>query len=556
MVLELADLMADGRWGDAQFFGGNRNTQMPRGSLESLQSCQWRQLSKHGDLPFDIRRYSSKFVEMGQEFVLHDERNVRYFGRRGAMGKRRILIIGGGASGTLAALHLLSSGSDVQVRIIEPRAELGHGLAYSTLDDGHVLNVRSTNMSAFPDDPGHFKRWLAARSADKRGGGDSEFVPRRLFGIYLCELLADLHNDTGRLEIVRGTCTALTVENDVVVARMADGSALEADQAILATGNEPLNSGLFKTDFLEPWSIGIERSIAPDDSLLILGSGLTMVHFVVSLLRRRHRGTITVLSRRGLIPQVHKTIAAKIYGLAELPSRFSPPSMLAWLRKEARLAVHSGSDWRAVMDGVRPYTQWIWQNMSLKARKQFLRHARPWWDTHRHRMAPGIADELQSVLASGQLRVVAGKMLSARRSAAGLQIEYWVRGRRQLEALTVAHAVQCTGICTDPFASNNPLIRQLIASGLGRADSLGLGLEVTRDCAVTNRSGEPSTRIFAIGPITRAAFWEITAVPDIRNQCALLANRLSLGAKAKRDRSRTEPGTVQVSGGTAHPGVP
>ena len=92
-------------------------------------------------------------------------------------------------------------------------------------------------------------------------------MPRRLFGIYLCELLADLHNDTGRLEIVRGTCTALTVENDVVVARMADGSALEADQAILATGNEPLNSGLFKTDFLEPWSIGIERSIAPDDFL-------------------------------------------------------------------------------------------------------------------------------------------------------------------------------------------------------------------------------------------------------------------------------------------------
>ena len=196
--------------------------------------------------------------------------------------------------------------------------------------------------------------------------------------------------------------------------------------------------------------------------------------------------------------------------------------------------------------------------MSLKARKQFLRHARPsvGHPSPSHGAGDRL-DQLQSVLASGQLRVVAGKMLSARRSAAGLQIEYWVRGRRQLEALTVAHAVQCTGVRTDPFASNNPLIRQLIASGLGRADSLRTRvLQVTRDCAVTNRSGEPSTRIFAIGPITRAAFWEITAVPDIRNQCALLANRLSLGAKAKRDRSRTEPGTVQVSGGTAHPGVP
>jgi uncharacterized NAD(P)/FAD-binding protein YdhS len=44
--------------------------------------------------------------------------------------------------------------------------------------------------------------------------------------------------------------------------------------------------------------------------------------------------------------------------------------------------------------------------------------------------------------------------------------------------------------------------------------------------AVDPGSGVPSERLFAIGPVTRAAFWEIVAVPDIRNQCAALANRL------------------------------
>ncbi len=224
---------------------------------------------------------------------------------------------------------------------------------------------------------------------------------------------------------------------------------------------------------------------------------------------------------------------AKCYSLSDLPFNNSPAKILAWLRKEARRAAHDGADWRIVMDGIRPYTQWIWQMMSLKARRQFLHHARPWWDIHRHRMAPHVAAEFQFAVASGQVRVVPGKLLSAEQARDGLQIAFWTRGRRRVEALTVNHAVQCMGIGTDPFASSNPLIRNLLASGLGRADPLCLGLEVTRECAVVDREGIASSRIFAVGPITRAAFWEITAVPDIRNQCALLANRLSLRSRQR-----------------------
>jgi uncharacterized NAD(P)/FAD-binding protein YdhS len=445
---------------------------------------------------------------------------------------RRILIIGGGASGVLAALHLLSGNSDVHVSLVEARAQLGCGLAYSTVDEGHVLNVRTGNMSAFPDDPEHFTRWLASRTDARSPDALSAFVPRRLFGLYLCELLTTLGNATGRLQVIHGLCTALSVDNEIVVARLATGTALEADQAILATGNEPMRNVPF--NFSDPWSLELEHNIASDESLLIVGSGLTMIDFVISLRRRGHKGLINVVSRRGLTPRVHASVQAKIYGLSDLPARISPATMLAWLRKEVRLAERNGSDWRSVMDGIRPYTQWLWQTMSRKSRGQFLRHARPWWDIHRHRMAPHVAAEFQSALASGQLRLIAGKLLSAQQSSNGLRLEFWIRGRRQVETLTVDHAVQCTGIGTDPFASSNPLIRHLLASGLARADPLGLGLEVTRECAVIDRSGVASNQIFAVGPITREAFWEITAVPDIRNQNALLANRLSLKSRQKR----------------------
>jgi uncharacterized NAD(P)/FAD-binding protein YdhS len=70
------------------------------------------------------------------------------------------------------------------------------------------------------------------------------------------------------------------------------------------------------------------------------------------------------------------------------------------------------------------------------------------------------------------------------------------------------------------------LLRHLLAQGLARPDALGIGLDVTGECAIVDRAGQASPVLFAVGPLTRAAFWEIMAVPDIRVQCADLAHAL------------------------------
>ena len=80
---------------------------------------------------------------------------------------------------------------------------------------------------------------------------------------------------------------------------------------------------------------------------------------------------------------------------------------------------------------------------------------------------------------------------------------------------------------------DSPLVRDLLSQGMARPDPLNLGLDVTIDSAVINRWGVPSRRIYALGPVTRGLFWEITSVPDIREQCwnvaALIGERSGAG---------------------------
>src|SRR5947209_14128853 len=98
-----------------------------------------------------------------------------------------IAIVGGGCSGLLVAVQLHRQGYEGQITIVEPRAELGRGLAYSTRFDEHLLNVPAGKMSALPDEPAHFLEWLQAREFP--GAGPSLFAPRRVYGEYLSDLL-------------------------------------------------------------------------------------------------------------------------------------------------------------------------------------------------------------------------------------------------------------------------------------------------------------------------------------------------------------------------------
>lgn len=449
---------------------------------------------------------------------------VIYDMSEGAMARMRILIIGGGASGALFAYHLLRTPRpDFAVTIVERSGELGFGLAYSTRDPAHLLNVRNSNMSALPDDPTHFRRWLARDRGVAVNDVDPDgFATRRSYGRYMASLLSEIrarHTDNGSYEVKRGVCVAIKATPQGVCAELASGATLDATAAIIATGHEHNPAPGLR----DPWG---SDPVDAESAVLVLGSGLTMIDYVFTLLARGHRGPIHVLSRRGLLPSLHQPVIPQQYVWSDIPGDATVVKLLHWMRREARAAETAGRDWRSVVDALRPHTQRLWQSLPDKERSRFLRHARPWWDIHRHRMAPEAARILDAATRTGQLRVQAGKVISIEPDSSGQRVSFRPRGSATIHELLVASIVDCMGLPTDPTSSTNPLISQLLASRQARSDALSLGLETTPECALVDATGQPSDRLFAIGPATRSQFWEIIAIPDIRTQCARLAEQL------------------------------
>jgi uncharacterized NAD(P)/FAD-binding protein YdhS len=444
-----------------------------------------------------------------------------------------IAIVGGGASGALLAAHLLRGGDEnTYVTMIEPREEIGRGLAYSTGNPRHLLNVRATNMSAFADDPGHFRRWLEAE-----GQASEErfyFAPRSLYGRYLGGLLAAYldKRKPRRLSLLRDLAVRI-VKAEGLRIELASGAAVEADIVVLACGHE--GSDAADPLYLSPWTEPVGGGAPPNAGILILGTGLTMVDAALSLRDAGHSGPIVAVSRRGLLPQTHRHVEALALDGALRPSGAELAKLSQWLRSLATDHMRRGGDWRSVMDGLRPYVQTIWREMPVSVRQRFLEHARPWWDTHRHRMAPLVEANLRSMIAEGHLKIVAGKVSEIVPTKSGARVSIRQRSDDGIVTYDVARIVSCRGLTNDPRKSVNPIVRNLLSDGLARVDALGIGFDVGADCGVINRSGGTCQGLFAIGPMSQAAFWEITAIPDIRLQAGMLANRLKeLASPASR----------------------
>jgi uncharacterized NAD(P)/FAD-binding protein YdhS len=434
-----------------------------------------------------------------------------------------VAILGGGATGVLLALHLLRDpAADVRVTLIDASPAPGRGLAYSTPDLCHVLNVIPGNMSPFPDDPDHFWRWLEARGL-VTGPDRFVFVPRRWYGDYLEELLESIRDD--RLTIVTATATGIGPESDGVEITLGTGAHLRANHAILALGHDH-RTARFGGLAVRPGSRD-DTPLDPDAPVLILGSGLSMIDAWLSLEAAGHRGPITVISRHGLLPHRHRSVEKR--ALETVPLGSSALALSRWLRATVR---RTGGDWRSIIDALRPHTQRIWQGWSERSRRSFLAHLRPYWAIHRHRLPEPIADRFEAAVAAGRIRVEAARLLGIEAQENGVLAHLRRRGGGT-EIRAVARVYDCGGLAVDVAESANPALRDLVARGLARPDPLHIGLDVTASLAVIAGDGTAATRLFALGPLTRGRFFEIEAIPDIRVQAAALSQRILNGQSAR-----------------------
>jgi uncharacterized NAD(P)/FAD-binding protein YdhS len=464
----------------------------------------------------------------------------------------RIAIVGAGFSGTLLALHLLRRcppGS--KITLIERGVQFGRGAAYSTGNPSHLLNVPAGKMSAFHDRPHDFVEWLEAQADLPVLGPVTEgsFVPRQVFGNYVRHLLNQeikTPSQSVSLELLRGDAQRIELAGDEAVIHLDRRRTIRADLAVLAVGNFPpesptladpsfYDSHLYRAD---PWAADTFTGLDPESSVLMIGTGLTMIDAAISLLDQGHLGPIHALSRRGLRPQRHMPVVRVPSPRAEsFPTDLV--QLTAFMRREGRRAASENADWRTIVDELRPFTGDVWAEMAMADRARFLRHLRPWWEIHRHRMAAPVADKIDAAMARGQLSVYGGRIRSFEIDEGQVTLSYRVRGTDRVERIMASRVINCSGPGADYARISHPLIRSLLKEGMVRPDPLCLGLDVTRNCALKDTKGAISGRLFAVGPVTKAAFWEMTAVPDIRRQCEYLANHLSVLAKAVRPRTDT-----------------
>jgi uncharacterized NAD(P)/FAD-binding protein YdhS len=443
---------------------------------------------------------------------------------------KRVIIVGGGASGAILAARLLGrEGSRLKVAIVEQRPEIGRGIAYSTSQPDHILNTRAGSMSAYAEDTEHFWRWLSETGApdDTRCADPFCFVSRSLFGAYLADLLKPWlpGSGDGRLEIVSGECAAIRTTAGGVAVDLADNTSHMGHVAVLATGHN-VPGFVRGSPYIGAWSTPEEAGIGPDDPVLILGTGLSMVDAVIQLANEGHRGKITALSRRGQLPRAHRRNAPMKIDAADVPFGTEVSYLLHWFRQTADWATERGGDWRDVVDGIRPHTSKLWQSLTPAARQRFLRHVRTWWEVHRHRLPPESEVRLHAAAARGHLDIVTGYFLGVDVAEDGASVRFRRKGSARPETLAVAKVIDCTGILRDMRVQPPGLIQTMISRGLARPDPLNIGIDVDEQCAVIGRSGQASASLFAVGPVTRAKFWEVTAIPDIRVQCASLAERI------------------------------
>jgi uncharacterized NAD(P)/FAD-binding protein YdhS len=438
------------------------------------------------------------------------------------------VIVGGGASGVLLASRLVRRSPFARAIVIEPRESLGRGLAYSTRYERHLLNVPAGRMSAFAEDPEHFVRYLRERFGDRFSA--SSFVPRPIYGDYLEAIANEAQAFAGaRLRHVRANALAVGTDHDLALRVICeDGQAYSGDALVVATGNAKpapwirANADVVAGDrfFASSWDEGALASTDPDAEILLLGTGLTAVDAVVGLRSNGHRGKIWMVSRRGLMPHEHR--------LFDAPPDLNPDATsMNDLLGAARVLDRRPHAWRFAMDSLRPRTNALWQALPVNEKRRFVRHAMPFWNIHRHRMAPEIAEFIAGEIDRGALCMLAGRTGTFEATPTGLRVPVALRGEDRTMQLEVGRAINCSGPTHDFRVLENPLIGNLLEQGVMHPTELGIGIEVAPNGALRDAAGAEASRIFAIGPVRFGTLIETTAIPEIRVQADELANLLA-----------------------------
>lgn len=466
--------------------------------------------------------------------------------------RKQVTIVGGGFSGAIFAHHLLrESPSPVIVDIVEERARLGAGVAYSGANPHQTTNIPAARMSVYPEDRTHFERWLAAHG-DSDTGEPDHYPIRFLFGSYVDELVRNTQpgHPESELHHRHGRVAGLNRRNGALTVHALGGVTWPADAAVLATGNPlpkpPAPLGQLAEDprvILDPWAPDALAAVKPDDHVLVLGVSLSMGEAVAGLRAAGHRGPVVAIARRGRRPK---------RGLIEAPPTFGeffnhrPKTAVALLRHfrgEIRRAAAAGLSWRSVQAGVRAHGWAVWSSLPPVEKRRFVRHLRPFWEALRHVMPGPVHDKLVAEERAGTLKVLAASLQHLEAEPGGLYATLHRRGAARHDTWRERFDVvlNCTGPAYATVTETDPFWRALARDELVRPDPVGLGIAVDGHGRALDGAGSGQADLLVLGTLARGTFGELTGVPELSRQALEAARTLVSGWRTDQAATTTMP---------------
>ena len=439
----------------------------------------------------------------------------------------RVTIVGGGLTGAAAAVQLARARPGLAITVVEPRQELGRGLAYTAPDPDHRLNAAPEGHTLDPDDPGDLQRWIRANGVlanDPESVAENGvvYVRRDDYGRYVGDRLREQpgirHLRDAAIDLVPGT-TSMSV-------RTAAGAALECELAIIATGNarprlpSPLEALAGHPAVMEdPGDLARIRAIAPDARVLLVGGALTALDIASTLVRRGHRGRITVISRRGLRPRPHRrtppspdgpSVFERTMGpippfVLEVGSAPTVRKLLRALRRRIAEVEAQGGEWQTAFDELRDVVWRFWPAVEPADKRRFLRRLRPWYDVHRFRAPPQNVALVEAAEREGRVCYRVLRIASAEPRDDGIAVN----------GETYDAIVNCTGLDPAAGAADNPVLAALLERGILTGDPSGLGFAVDAECRPLARNGVAQARLRVLGPPAAGTFGDPLGAPFI-----------------------------------------
>ena len=433
-----------------------------------------------------------------------------------------IAIIGGGISGTLTVLNCIKqSKKPISIIWFDTHNNFCKGYAYSTIEEGHLLNVRANNMSIFFDEPTHFTQWLNQHYPHYN---PTDFVPRKIFGEYVNDIFENTKKTNQLVFITQLAEEVISIDKLDDSFELKTKNTYLVQKLVLAFGNflpphpKSISSDYISSEnyFQNAFHPSLTHKILNKNNITIIGSGLTMIDVVISLSKNKYKGLIHIISPHAYVPDVHHENAfPSVSPFIEEKKIYSLSEILSIVNKQLKIAKNQGLNPHSIIDVMRPYFQNIWVNFSIDEKHQFLRHLRHKWGVARHRAPMQSMIVFQELISNNKIGLIKGRVFDIKYSEKNFVI-FYSNSQQSSQTLKTDLIINCTGPEADYTKIKMPLIQNLLKNQIITPNFIKYGINAQKD-------GQISQNVYTLGPPLKGVLWESTAVPEISAQAYKLA---------------------------------